>query len=232
MKAFTTNVVKSIFLPLSVIILVGCGSGTDDTPKDTIVHNGVTYDTVASPYTGRIWLDRNLGAARVCTSFNDTACYGDYYQWGRNADGHEDMGSPTTTTLATNVNNVGHGKFIFGHAAWASVDTSYNTRKQNWLKTDGTSVCPTGFRLPTITELKAETINQGVINRATAFSNFLKLPSAGYRSYSLLPMQKLDQEGFLWASTPRNDIRYLELTAGVHNSVAPSFGLPVRCIKD
>lgn len=31
---------------------------------DGITHNGTSYGTVTSPYTGRVWLDRNLGAAR------------------------------------------------------------------------------------------------------------------------------------------------------------------------
>ncbi len=42
-----------------------------------LTHNGAEYCEVTSPYTERVWLDRNLGAARVCTTFNDTACYGD-----------------------------------------------------------------------------------------------------------------------------------------------------------
>jgi len=63
-----------------------------------ITHNGVKYDTVTSPYTGRVWLDRNLGASQVCTSATDTACYGDYYQWGRGHDGHQSSSSLTTAT--------------------------------------------------------------------------------------------------------------------------------------
>lgn len=45
------------------------------------------YQTITSPYTGKVWLDRNLGAKRVCQSFSDTQCYGDYYKFsedGRN----------------------------------------------------------------------------------------------------------------------------------------------------
>jgi hypothetical protein len=39
--------------------------------------------------TGKIWMDRNLGASRVATSVSDTLAYGDLYQWGRGTDGHE-----------------------------------------------------------------------------------------------------------------------------------------------
>ena len=54
-----------------------------------IVHNEKVYYVVKSPYTKRHWLDRNLGASRVCISHNDKQCYGDYFQWGRSSDGHE-----------------------------------------------------------------------------------------------------------------------------------------------
>lgn len=79
-----------------------------------ITHNGTVYGMVASPYTGNIWLDRNLGATQVCTSFDDALCYGDYYQWGRNYDGHQDENSQTTNTQATDVNNI-DSNFIIGH---------------------------------------------------------------------------------------------------------------------
>ena len=56
---------------------------TTPTTDGTISHNGKSYGTVTSSYTGKVWLDRNLGASQVCTALDDTACYGDYYQWGR-----------------------------------------------------------------------------------------------------------------------------------------------------
>ena len=146
-----------------------------------IHHNGTTYATVTSPYTGKVWLDRNLGASQVCSSFDDPLCYGDYYQWGRNADGHEDSGSETNDTLATQIDPVQavvDGKFITNIVAyrdWALGDATGATRSANWSKTDGSSVCPIGFRVPNITELSAETVDEDVINRDTAFTNFLKL---------------------------------------------------------
>jgi hypothetical protein len=45
--------------------------------------NGLTYALVTSPDTGKVWLDRNLGARQVCTSSTDAACFGDLYQWGQ-----------------------------------------------------------------------------------------------------------------------------------------------------
>jgi len=49
---------------------------------------GRTYGVVQS-LTGRLWLDRNLGAARLPSVRNDYSGYGDYYQWGRGPDGHQ-----------------------------------------------------------------------------------------------------------------------------------------------
>jgi hypothetical protein len=56
---------------------------------DEIFFNNLVYSTVTSPDTGKVWLDRNLGATQVATSKTDSAAYGHYYQWGRNDDGHE-----------------------------------------------------------------------------------------------------------------------------------------------
>ncbi|MFZ1451482.1 MAG: hypothetical protein WAT20_02205, partial [Ferruginibacter sp.] len=51
---------------------------------------------VFNPITGKIWMDRNLGASRVATSSTDDLAYGDLYQWGRLTDGHQNRTSGTT----------------------------------------------------------------------------------------------------------------------------------------
>ncbi len=202
----------------------------------SITHNGTSYCTVTSPYTSRVWLDRNLGAARVCTSFNDTACYGDYYQWGRNFDGHEDSGSATTTTLATDVDDVGHGEFIMFSLDWASVDGTGIVRATNWSKTNGTSVCPIGFRVPTLMELKIETLDNGVVNITTAIANFLKLPAAGDR-YSGGPLvQNMPLSSNLWTTSVNNNstsvVAIFDDRVFFSATLYRSRGYPVRCIKN
>ena len=226
-------------LSIATAFVVGCGGGGDSSSSSnsTISHNGVDYKTVKSPTTGRVWLDRNLGAARVCTVFNDTACYGDYYQWGRNADGHQDSASSTTTARATNVTNVGHPFFIKGNSDWAKngVDNSGATRVANWSKTDGSSVCPVGFRVPTKAELSAEFSTNNIHNRVDAFNSFLKLPSAGVRLYNGA-MYGVGSKGAIYTATPYSvplrayDIYYTISQVGVYH---PSYtnGLTIRCIK-
>lgn len=200
----------------------------------TITHNGTTYGTVTSPYTSKVWLDRNLGAARVCTSFNDTACYGDYYQWGRNFDEHQDSTSATVSTQATDVNNSG-SRFITGSRDWASVDGTGTTRTANWSKTDGTSVCPVGFRVPTLAELQAETLDNGVTDNATAFSNFLKLPAAGDRNNYSGTLSNQGLWGFVWTSSVSISFsHYVSFNSGNANAhyYYRAYGFAVRCLRD
>ena len=211
--------------------------------EDTIFFRGYVYRPIVSPYTGRVWLDRNLGAKRVCRSYNDTACYGKYYQWGRNADGHEDKNSPTTNVQSIDVNDVGHGYYITENGTydwdWAkAVDSNGSIRSANWLKSDGSSVCPKGFRVPTISELKAELLDPGsaeIQNKFDAFGTFLKLPSTGTRSNLNGNMVGVGSLGSVWSATPGGAfsmvLGYSDSQARAYDVTGRAQGRPVRCIK-
>jgi len=206
----------------------------------TTVHHGVGYDTVTSLHTGKVWLDRNLGASQVCTAYNDPACYGDYYQWGRDTDGHEKSTSISTPTQATDIDNAGSAFIIDDgwehNLDWAyDADSDGSLRSDNWSKTDGSSACPVGFRVPTITELNAETLDADVTDSATAFANFLKLPSAGYRRGSSGSLGFQGSYGHLWsASVDGSYSRRLGFGSGVADwgNVSRAHGLSVRCLRD
>ena len=210
------------------------------TVASNISHNGTSYGTVTSPYTEKVWLDRNLGATQVCISSDDVACYGDYYQWGRNFDGHQDSTSATTSTQATDVNSAG-SSFITSKGSnshdWAkTADSNGSLRAANWSKTDGTSVCPVGFRVPTLIELQEETLDNAVTNSATAFSNFLKLPVAGSRrSDSSGNLGGLGESGLVWTSSVDGSGSY-NMHFASNNANKASFyraeGFTVRCLKD
>jgi len=64
----------------------GCGNNTSSTsqpqyPAGTVHCAGATTVVdVTNPTTGRIWMDRNLGATQVATSSTDLNSYGDLYQ--------------------------------------------------------------------------------------------------------------------------------------------------------
>ncbi len=209
-----------------------------------IYWKGFVYKTVTSPYTNRTWLDRNLGASRVCTAFDDTSCYGDYYQWGRGADGHEKANSATDNTVATSITNPGN-RFILGSsdADWLSswVDGNGNIRSANWAKTDGSSICPVGFRVPTISELEDETT--GALSLSTniqdaEYNSFLKLSSAGVRYEALsASIRVAGKRGFYWSLTPSGnmDASFIMFTSTFLKTYFygdRANARAVRCIKD
>ena len=189
---------------------------------------GLEYCKVTSPYTGKIWLDRNMGAKQVCTAFDDEECYGDYYQWGRKTDGHQVFDSETNTTKATDVENAG-GDFIITNSTWdwvaSGVDDDGSIRSANWSKTDGEYACPAGYRVPTIDELEAEFLG---------YDSFLKLPSAGYRTRYDGSFHDVESWGGLWSSSDNGSY-----ARGIgFGSGGPDWdygdraeGISVRCIK-
>jgi len=226
--------------------MTACGDssekGESKTPNnETITHNGTTYGTVKSPYTGKIWLDRHLGASRVCESFNDTACYGDYYQWGRNFDGHENSISGVTQVKSENINNVVHSKFILSlHSSydWVLSDTNGQKRQENWSKIDGHSICPIGFRVATIEELRAELLKSGsanIRNGDDAFKSFLKLPSSGHRYRSSGDLLDKGLWGSIWSvsasGTRTSGVYFTQEKADSYNGGGRANGRSVRCIK-
>jgi hypothetical protein len=213
-----------------------CETDTTSGTGGTVSHNGFTYGTVISPYTGKTWLDRNLGASQVCTSLNDTKCFGDYYQFGREKDGHEKYDSETTTTLATSIKNVGNRFILTSPDEWTTADSDKSLRSEYWSKIDGSSICPTGFRVPTLNEFKLETIDQGIDKIEKVFNTFLKIPSAYQRNRvnGTLPKH------ILWAgfwSTTISDNSSQGIFFGPNMSVAGGNtpmgqGQTIRCIKN
>jgi hypothetical protein len=195
-----------------------------DILDENITHNGTTYGMVVSPKTGKIWLDRNLGASRVCTANNDQSCYGDYYSWGREHDGHQESNSTVVNTKATDITNVG-SNYIAVLADWSTADTNGSIRQARWASTDGSSICPKDFRVPTEAEWIAET------DRAN-FNSFLKIPLAGSR-FGFLGFSGVGTSSNLWSNTFDNQSSNNRRTLNGGTSNAPwDVGLPIRCIRD
>jgi hypothetical protein len=185
-------------------------------------------------------MDRNLGASQVATSSTDALAYGDLYQWGRRADGHQCRNS-TTTSILSSSNQPSHGNFILAP-----------TQPLNWLSTQNDNLwqgvsginnpCPSGYRLPTVSELMDERNSWGLsnYNPTGAFSSPLKLVLAGYRNYNGI----LSNEGGMVqysssdiSTTSTGGIRSLQIesgvgTAGIMNNTPRAQGSSVRCIKN
>ena len=117
---------------------------------------------------------------------------------------------------------------------WTTVDSDGSLRMAQWNKTDGTGVCPIGFRVPTLTELKTETLNNGVINSETAFSNFLRFPISGYRYGIGGSPQAQGWYADVWTSSvdgiTSQSVTFGSSYAGGSSSIRAS-GYVVRCIQ-
>lgn len=144
---------------------------------------------------GQIWMDRNLGASRVATSPTDEQAYGDLYQWGRGADGHEKRTSSTTSELST-TDDPGHGDFILTRSSndWRDPRNDYL-----WQGLSGiNNPCPAGFRLPTTNEWDVERASWSNNEPADAFESPLKLVMAGQRKNEI---ELAGEWGRYWSST-------------------------------
>lgn len=188
---------------------------------------------VTNPTTGKTWMDRNLGATRAATSSTDSEAYGDLYQWGRGADGHEKRNSPTTSTKSSS-DNPGHGNFIL--APSSPYDWRSPQNNNLWQGVSGTNnPCPTGYRLPTDAEWEAERLSWSSNNSAGAFASPLKLPVAGHRVYRSGSLLDVGSGGYYWSSTVDGAYsRFLYFTSSGANMLSANRagGLSVRCLKE
>lgn len=210
-----------------------CGTSTVSfTYKGSIV----TYGTVIGA-DNKCWLDRNLGANRVALNHTDTEARGDLFQWGREDDGHQSRTSDVTQTLAT-TNSPGHDDYIAVTYAGSTPPYAWsNPQDLNlWQGVNGVNnVCPTGFRLPTETELEAERNSWITDDVFGAFASPLKLTLTMYRN----DIGNIwgTNSGYYWTSTVVNNtsVRLLEVPNvfncyWYNNQIG--FGNAVRCIKN
>ncbi|MGE5356173.1 MAG: BspA family leucine-rich repeat surface protein [Deltaproteobacteria bacterium] len=205
-----------------------CGTSTI-----TFTYNGasVTYGTVVGA-NNKCWLDRNLGASQVATSSGDAASYGDLFQWGRLADGHQIRTSGTTNDLSTS-DVPGHGNFITVNSNpydWRSPQNSGLWQGFNGIN----NPCPNGYRIPSIFELDDERASWTSNDAAGAINSPLKLPTPGSRSPEGILYYEGDQ-GLYWSSNVNGIYsRYLNILQGVaySNNLVRAGGFSVRCIKD
>jgi len=199
----------------------------------TFLYNGsaVTYGTVVS--SGQCWLDRNLGALyKATTRADDLNTYGDLFQWGRAADGHQIRTSSTSTNVS-NSNSPGNSNFIL-----VSPDWIFPKNDNLWQGAIGiNNVCPIGFRLPTSSELETERLSWSTNNAAGAFASQLKLTPAGFRNTSNI-LTNVYTSGLYWSSSV-SGANALDLKFSSTNTLATSSdpatrssGRSVRCIKN
>lgn len=187
--------------------------------------------------TGRRWMDRNLGASRVARSTTDSLAFGDLFQWGRFADGHQCRKSEVlhigATTSSPFDENVWHGKFIT--TIIPPYDWLVRPESSLWQDSAGkNNPCPTGYRIPTCAEWKAEW-KSWKPGKSGAFQSPLRLPEAGLRGSTRGHFLSVGEYGLYWSSTPNGSkscgIYFYQSDVGTY-SYFRGRGLSVRCIRD
>jgi uncharacterized protein (TIGR02145 family) len=231
---------NNITTPATGLMVYCSNCGTDG---ELQVYNGADWTNVVggatstaivtNPTTGKIWMDRNLGATQVATSSTDAASYGDLYQWGRGTDGHQIRTSATTATLST-TDTPGHGDFITINSSPFDWRSPQNTNL--WQGVNGVNnPCPSGYRLPTTTELNEERLSWSTNNAAGAFASPLKLPVAGNRNASNGSLVNVGTRGLYWSSSVSSTYSlYLNFDSSSANMITNyrANGFSVRCLKD
>jgi uncharacterized protein (TIGR02145 family) len=214
---------------------VVCGANVNGVWKEFLCHN-LGANTALDPFT-----------------YQAGAINGDYYQWGRQTDGHELSNSTTEATQATN--NAATlpasvvGKFIIGFADWRSVQTDN-------LWGDGTTgadpakatndPCPTGYKVPSTAQLaglfgtvsgESTSATQNTWNwtgNGFMVGSSLYLPAAGVKSGANLSLE--GTQGLYFSSTANSiyahSLRYASNFVYVNNNGNRADGYSVRCISE
>ena len=182
-----------------------------NTSSNSITFHSLKYQTIVSPKTGRVWLDRNIGASEVCIGNNNKKCTGTYMKWGQ-----VNIFDSTRSIRIQDTSNVGYAIV----PDWMPEDKDGTIRTELWNKTDGSGICPIGFRVPTLDEYKAEMTDNQIIKS-------LKLPNTLIWSNTVGP--DINAWGYYPAAYTikinNENIEIVNLSRGGNTS-------NVRCVRD
>jgi uncharacterized protein (TIGR02145 family) len=195
------------------------------------------WNEVLSATTGRYWMDRNLGASQVATSSDDALAFGDLFQWGRSADGHQKRSNTRFTNILLNSESPENSSFI----TTSTPDWLVYANDNLWQGVNGkNNPCPEGFKIPTSSEWTSERVSWQNNNSVGAFNSALKLPRAtprdnitgGIGFYSAAT-----QFAYYWSDDSSitflsRSFNFNTSTAAVNSGAPRSWGAAVRCIKN
>jgi uncharacterized protein (TIGR02145 family) len=198
------KIIIGVIALIVVAIIATIYNGNKVKSKGTITDkNGIEYNILVSPNTNRAWLDRNLGAKRVCKDQKDTECFGDYYQWGRDESGFKNSNKNIDDTLWQN---------------------SKNDPCPNGFRV------PTDKELSDERFINGKKVS---FNSKDAFDSFLKLPNSGYLFKSAGNKMFVGSNGYLWSSsTKENQAWSISYTSSSYllKKLDRANALPIRCI--
>ncbi|MGY8939226.1 MAG: hypothetical protein ACKVK4_04535 [Flavobacteriales bacterium] len=236
-------------VPRGVFVNYGAAFVSMSYPNMVNIPTGVTIaDDEVYSTTGKIWKNKNLGAANVAASSTDFTGYGDLYQWGRAADGHQVIvrNSSTQTSLAAGSSSNATGpvasgnegaNFITSDSDWLSTqdDTRWNTGTEIAPVKTANDPCLSGYRVPTEAELATEISAFFTQDATGAYNSPLKFSLAGGRSNSDGAFFKVGENGVYWSSTVSGtSARYAKFnsTNTITSNKSRASGGSVRCIKE
>lgn len=237
---------KRLIILIIFFVFIGCNKSDDDKVEDVPIAPFVTKVVTVTSKTGKIWMDRNLGATQAASSTTDVAAFGDLYQWGRGADGHQLRTSSTTSTMSSS-DVPGNKSFILIQVTNGTYFDWRSPQNANlWQGVNGVNnPCPPGFRIPTEAEWEEERLSWNSNNSAGAFASPLKLPAAGSRIFSDGRLGEVGTRGEYWSSTTSKaaggsvssinshskELTFINTVAGMGIGRRAS-GFCVRCIQN
>jgi uncharacterized protein (TIGR02145 family) len=209
--------------------------------------------------SGQIWLNNDLGAnytkvdhplfnpVQQATSATDFNAYGNMFQWGRPADGHErttwitsTTGTPMTSTNTTesgvSTNIPTDGRFIV--ATKTPFDWYTNGTTNNRWSGGVNDPCPVGFHVPTLAEWNTERNHWQITTGDRAYNTPLRFTFASNREGNkngnyLFTGTRADY----WTSTvdatdAKYSYRVIFGSSYILHGSQRSTAMPVRCIKN
>ncbi len=214
--------------------ITNVASPVNDTDVATKAYVDGLINTVVAPegygviyINGVAWLDRNLGASEVCTDENGHAAwYGDLYQWGRYADGHEKRNSSTVSGQTSYTQPI-WSLFHIGVENWLSTNVTHLWSVPG--KGDANGICPKGWSVPSDHDFRALEI----ASAQDAF-NKIKLSMSGVRSKGDGAITRMGTYGHYWTTaTKEEQSRSFGIADNVvHYNIYPrGYGFSVRCVK-
>ena len=210
---------------------------------------------------GGQWLEfkcHNLGANESADPFAyNTDILGDYYQWGRRADGHEKSSSPVVMGPASSSDLDANGQIRSGSSFYGKFIIT-NNEVGNWRTPSdfnlwGTTKtvndpCPDGWKVPSIQQW-SEIVNNNTwtwTGNGYMVGTGLYLPATGFRVYlNIGPVNQLGTRGCYWSSTisywswgsdsgyGANALDFQETfaRADLNATWGEAYGRPIRCVK-